>query len=466
VQVSSGPALMTPIPQWFFEVHQAAPHHWNQTFAFEIPQWLSPEAAQVATEHLVKRHDALRLAFHKKEGRWTAEVKLPEAIHSFQKINLFDCEPDMQTTEISKRLSEIQTTLNLEKGSLFQCIYIDSGSGQNNRLILLAHHLVVDAVSWGLLIEELALLVHSVSHSQEISMTATTTPYTVWCNYLSDYAKSDDVAKEMAFWQAQTQSLDRLPADFKVSFPIVESSVSISTHELAKEQTQRLQDSLKAYNMRTDEMLVTALMLALGKWASVSELCLGFERHGRGLIDNELDFSGTIGWFTTYFPILLTIDTSMELGAILKSVKEQLRQTPKGGLGYGVLRYLGRQKELTQRPIVLFNYIRSGQGLESPVLGKGEFIDKDIRDPQSERYYQLEINALLRNGVLQTTWSYCRDQYRSSSIEDLIANYHVSLQELISHCTETGSGGYTPSDFPEADLSQNDLDRLFDQLDL
>jgi non-ribosomal peptide synthase protein (TIGR01720 family) len=192
------------------------------------------------------------------------------------------------------------------------------------------------------------------------------------------------------------------------------------------------------------------------------------EGHGRDPIFEDLDVSRTVGWFTTIYPVLLELQSSDKPGDILKSVKEQLRRVPAQGLGYGLLRYLSVDDEiggsLRALPSAEISFLYLGQTdqgpadstiherpLESPGL---------TQSPTSHRPHLLQINGSVAGHRLRMNWAYSHEVHRRDTIEALAAGFIESLCSLISHCLSPEAGGYTPSDLPEAGLTQSELDKV------
>ena len=196
------------------------------------------------------------------------------------------------------------------------------------------------------------------------------------------------------------------------------------------------------------------------------------EGHGRDPVSERVDVSRTVGWFTTIYPVFLEVPGQQsEVVEVLKQVKEQMRQIPEQGLGYGVLRYQGsesvreRLRELPQAE-VLFNYggqfdqTMSENGIfEIALEDRGEG-----RSGQNQRKHLLEISGGVVNGRLQMTWVYSQQVHRRETVERVAADFIASLQHLIEQCQWGEVIGFTPSDFPEAELSQQELDELVAEL--
>ena len=202
-------------------------------------------------------------------------------------------------------------------------------------------------------------------------------------------------------------------------------------------------------------------------------LLFGMEGHGREDLFDNMDLSRTIGWFTTIYPIVLALPESMEAGASIKSVKEQLRAIPNNGLGYGVLRYpqtlddTAQQLAAASQPQILFNYL----GQFDQVLSEDQLFAAATESsgtqhaPEQHRAYMLDIIGSVGGGKLRLNCSFSDEQYRTDTMEQLMQDMVEALNQLVEHCLSDQSGGYTPSDFAGADLDQQELDDVVDELE-
>lgn len=150
----------------------------------------------------------------------------------------------------------------------------------------------------------------------------------------------------------------------------------------------------------------------------------------------------------------------------LKRVKEQMRAVPQHGIGYGLLRYKAAQKEVSkvldrgEQAQVCFNYLGQYQEMAEGIIGlASEMKGQEIAD-SAQMLYKLEINSYVVGGKLRMEWTFSEREYERKTVEGLAHRYMEHLQELIEVCTSEHAGGYTPSDFPEANLSQEELDEL------
>ena len=457
-----GDTPLLPIQHWFFDEHKNAPNHWNQAMLFDVPETLNTNILQKSIEYLVEHHDALRLRFKKTEGSWNAFVVEHIDVNAFSSIDLTGSSPVEMDSTIEAKSIAIQTNQDLSESGLFQTLFFKSGQGNENKMLLIAHHLLVDNVSWQILVSDLESIYGQLMRDEEIGLFPKTTSYHKWGNHLIELAKSGGFDDEIEFWKEQNAS-EQIPIDTDSSLPINEKSVKTLALEIDSVATENLiRNSNEAYNTKTEELLIAALMLGFEKWANIRSFCLGLEKHGRKY--NELDLTNTVGWFTTYFPVSLKIEDGTNLKSSIISIKEKLRSIPNEGIGFGVLRYLKKLDGLTQKPPVIFNFLGNQKSYDSDVLGRGKFISKGVRSPKSERHHLLEINAFIEEGRLNLQFSFSEKIHKPETIQHLIELVEHALRQLIEHCSSREASEYSPSDFPEADLSQDDFDTLLNQI--
>jgi non-ribosomal peptide synthase protein (TIGR01720 family) len=328
-------------------------------------------------------------------------------------------------------------------------------------------------------LEDLQTAYDHLSQGQAVRLPAKTTSFKRWAELLNDFPKQQDSRSAARlngdYWLARRPShTPQLPLDY----PAGEQTNSVASADtvlvsLAPPETRLLlQEVPQVYQTQINDLLLTALLRALAPWLGTSLLLLDLEGHGREEIVEGLDISRTVGWFTTIFPVILDLTGITQPGEAIKSVKEQLRAVPNRGIDYGLLRYLGeesfRQKlgDLPQAQ-VSFNYLgQFDQTLAAASLFKLAYEPAGPPvSPRNLRPYLLELNGAVIAGRLQMEWTYSRNFHRRTTIDRLATSFIEALQGLIAHCQSPGAGGYTPSDFPEAGLSQAELDHLLAQLD-
>jgi amino acid adenylation domain-containing protein/FkbH-like protein/non-ribosomal peptide synthase protein (TIGR01720 family)/FkbM family methyltransferase len=465
---------LTSIQQWFFEQNLAQSHHFNQSYLLSVPSNFQWEYLEPIWQELFKHHDALRLKFTQSDDNWQAIYSASTDRISVNFIDLSTLSDNEQKTAIATKVESLQASLNLSK-NLVQIAFFDLGVNKRARLLIIIHHLVVDGVSWRILLEDLQTAYQQLTQGQKIKLPPKTTSFKDWAQHLIEYAQSDLLKAELAYWLRASHTLiSPIPIDYSGGTNTVKSisTVSVSLNET---QTQLLlQDVPKAYQTQINDVLLTALVLVLSKWTNADSVLFNLEGHGREEIIEEVDLSRTVGWFTTMFPVILKLGTidQENLGNALKSVKEQLRAIPHKGIGYGLLRYLRQDQEIVTQFAALsqaeisFNYL----GQFSQVLNQNSLLQLASESSgldhslEGQRPHLLNINAIVINEQLQIDWKYSTHVHKSTTIEKIAQDFVEVLQELIAHCTSPDNGGYTPTDFPLLEFSQTELDKLLANL--
>ncbi len=465
----SGALPLLPIQQWFFERDVPDPHHYNQAILFEVKQALPSSSIEQIVHHLLLHHDALRLRFIRGESGWKQFNAAPGESLSFIYLDLSATPETEKAAVIEREAARLQTGFDLAEGPLVRVAYFDFGAGRPARLLLTVHHLVIDGVSWRILSEDLVLAWEKASRGEQIKLPAKSTSFKAWAERLASYAQSRELQQEASYWLAEERrSVKPLPVDSMAGQNTLASAHTISV-KLNKEQTHALlYEVSEAYHTQINDLLLTALVQACARWSGNQSLLVDLEGHGREPLFDNMDVTRTVGWFTTRFPVLLMLEEAMSTSEALRTVKEQLRQVPYHGIGYGVLRYLADDTELVERlqslpqPEVSFNYLgQLDQVL--PETTPFKLASEAVPETQSRRgnlSHLLRVNASVSGGQLQVLWTYSRDLYEQTTVKNLGLEFQRALQSLITDCLCAQTASYTPSDFPDADLSQKDLDLI------
>jgi non-ribosomal peptide synthase protein (TIGR01720 family) len=233
-----------------------------------------------------------------------------------------------------------------------------------------------------------------------------------------------------------------------------------------------LKEVPKAYQTHINDLLLTALVQAYSQWTGSPNLLINLEGHGREAIFDDVDLLRTVGWFTTIFPVYLILEGKNDPGEKLKSIKEQLRRIPNRGIGYGILHYLSKEtepiKQLRALPKAEISFIYLGQFDQIfPPTSPFKFTNEYCGPPHSllgNRRNIIEIEGIIVDGQLQMNWIYSKNIHRRRTVEQLAINFMEALNMLIAHCQSPEAGGFTPSDFPEAKLNQQELDALLEEI--
>jgi amino acid adenylation domain-containing protein/non-ribosomal peptide synthase protein (TIGR01720 family) len=466
----SGSVLLTPIQQWFFERELPDPHYWNQAVLLEVRAPLPPDRYEQALQHLLAHHDALRLRFVQTPTGWQQQhAPLATQGACLETLNLAGLAPEAQRLAFEQHANRLQASLDLSAGPLLRALLCDFGPDQPARLLLVCHHLVVDGVSWRILLDDLNVLCQQLEAGHAPQLPAKTTAFKQWAERLQALAQSSWVQQQLDFWLAQTTPAPPpLPLDFPAGDNTIASEASVRVTLDVEETRALLQEVPAVYRTQINDVLLTALAQALAPWLGSQSILVDLEGHGREPLFDDLDLSHTVGWFTSSFPLRLLLPASSDPGSALKAIKEQLRQLPERGIGYGLLRYLSADPAVAARlraqphPQLAFNYLGQFDQVLAPDARFAPANESSGRaqSPRGPRPHLLGINGMVSGGQLQFAWSYSDQLHQRATIQHLAQAFVGALRRLIDHCRSVGVGGYTPSDFPLAALDQETLDRL------
>ncbi|HLO02127.1 MAG TPA: SDR family NAD(P)-dependent oxidoreductase [Symbiobacteriaceae bacterium] len=473
--VVEGPVPLTPVQHWFVAQDRPERNHWNQAILLETPPEINVGAMEEAVRHLLRHHDALRLRLQRVGETWTQwNAGLADDVYSnlFTRIDLRAVPREEQSKAVETLSDQMQRQLDLAHGPLMRLAHFDLGAERPGRLLLVVHHWVVEAVSWQILLEDLATLYQQLNQGQQPSLPAKTTSFKQWAEVLTEYAKSPALAAEQDYWlEPNRAQVAPLPLNRPDAFNS-EASAQVITVGLAEGETEALlREVPKAYHTQLNEVLLAALAQALSTWTGAPRHLVDIEGHGRDPILDNVDVSRTVGWFTAVYPLLLTVPQG-GLGELLKAVKEYVRQVPNRGMGYGLLRYLRGDEALSRQlaalPQAPISFLLLGQtnqeGAVEGVFRRAPESAGAHHHPEGPRKYLLDVDAGVHDGRLVVNFTYSAQVHRAETIEALALNFVQVLTAMIRHCLSPEAGGYTPSDFPEAGLDQGALDDILAEL--
>ncbi len=424
-----GDVPLTPIQSWFFELDLDERRHFNQALLLELRRSVEPGLLRRALRRLSDLHDAFRLRFREDGGLWRQDLTSAEESLPLEVVDLDDFDA------LQDRATKVQRSLDLERGPLARAVLFRLPTGEPDRLLLVLHHLMVDAVSWRVLLEDL-----DRSLREPGAVLSRSTPFATWAR--ETRARAEKHRGELSFWLEQDRDLSpALPRDRAEASPDFGSLDRVTVSLDAEETETLLQRDVQA-------SLLRARVEAFSGRTGQRKLRVALERHGREDLE-EVDLSRTMGWFTSMFPFVVDLD-------------EEDRSPPGGGVGYGLLRYVLRALPEAPRPEVSFTYLGR---LDAIFAGDSAFqMAKEstglAQSPTGTRPHLIDVTARIQDRKLTVHWYFSRSVHDRETIERLASSYLDALRVLIAHCLEPSAGGYTPSDFTLAGLSQEQLDAI------
>ncbi|HEX6048444.1 MAG TPA: condensation domain-containing protein, partial [Gemmatimonadaceae bacterium] len=414
---SVGDAPLTPIQHWFLD---AIPRHrdrWNQSYLLESGHALDAAQLEAVVRELVTHHDALRLRLTCRDGQWRQEFLPPADATPYRVVDLETVPESDYATRVADECEREHAGLRIDEGRLFRCVHFKGARGWC-RILLVGHHLVLDGVSWSVILDDLAMLVAQAARGEQLRLPPRTASARAWAIALADLAATPAVTVSASHWLAMPAGEERIGelAGCHRDAGVVTLSLEPSdSRALMQEATRRSGTSAPV-------VLLAALLLAWRAWTGNETLRLDVEGHGRDVLGTRLDVSRTVGWFTTVFPIYLAMPQRADLGAgpshdaLVRAVHDAVEALPLHGAAHGLARYLTPDESLRAaleaqpRPTVLFNLLGT-HDVTLPASSRLRVTDEPQgrpRSPDAPRPYLLELNARVERGALIVTIEYSR----------------------------------------------------------
>lgn len=441
-----GELALSPIQQHFFQRHGRDYHHFNQAFLLEADA-VDVEKLELAFRRVCAQHDAFRLRFKLQNQQWQQAYAETETFE-------FTVQVLLSLSDLSAHAAKIQHSFDLSEGVLFKVVYYQLP--EKCYLLLVAHHLIIDAVSWRILMEDLN---EAYEQGEQWQAPAPTLSMKAWGQYGRLQGKKI-IEEQQSYWWQQTitPNMDGHDVDYR-------SLDSINIELDAVHSELFLTGVHHAYATEANDLLLTALLLAYHQWTQESAFSLILEGHGRDVFEGA-DVSRTIGWFTTRYPVVLQYEQAKDLGYAIKSVKENLRAIANKGVGYGLLRYCIPELEthLFKDPAISFNYLgQFGEQRQGRFSIVNEAIG-DIISPEASSPYLIEFVGMHLAGRLTFEITYARTRYKKQQMDDFAQGFKDALLNIIAHTANADTQSLSPSDIDYDGFDISQLDDFMAQL--
>ncbi|MCP5051352.1 MAG: amino acid adenylation domain-containing protein [bacterium] len=472
----TGPVPLTPIQQWYFHGSPLYPNHYNQAVMFRSGEKLDVEMIKAVFGKIQQHHDALRMTYTHDRNDSNMEDGATPVTQTNHGLNYpffveeFDFSGHRRGDAVpllEAKAKKIQAGIQLANGPLMRPVlfHLEDGS----RLLIVIHHLVIDGISWRILFEDIQHLMQQYKNNKPLKLPLKTDSFKTWSEKLRSYAGSRELLKEKPWWQQSgTQPIPLIEHDVEEGSNLIKEAASVS-FRLDSAQTESLLTAVNhAYGTQINDILLTALGLAVRETWGHDRLFIALEGHGREELFEDIDISRTVGWFTTEYPVLLDVSYEDNLERQIKEIKETLRKVPNKGIGYGILKYLTlnvneREPSFEVKPQFSFNYL--GQ-FDADVQQTGFQVAPEssgaVRNKNEQRDYELAVSGIIDAKRLSINIEYSKKQYKSRTMKTLSSFFESRLLKVIDFCASKAQEEpqLTPSDFTYPHLPIGTVDRL------
>lgn len=456
---SDGTFNYTPMVCWFFSQQFNNFNHYNQSILLELNQKIGYEMLDIVFNELIKHHDTLRINCNLQTRELFYNNEHLNKYHHIQEYDLRNQIYSVQAESMKRIADDLKSSFNIENGILIKGCIFDLGQS-TKRILITAHHLVVDGVSWRIILEDINLMLNQLNNGIKIILPSKTNSYQEWANRLVNSIKKE-AQYEISYWQNALNQNFCFPKDYDLGEDIIDSCYTIE-FKMSEEFTLNLMTKANmAYNTEPKDLLITSLLRTIKNFTGNEEIVIELEGHGRNDILGSIDISRTVGWFTSLFPFFIKLKKE-DISSQIKEVKEEIRKIPNKGIDFGILKYLTTTFNESKNKHIRFNFL----GDFTP--GYSDAFFTLLNDQLGSDYcslntltYSIEINCFVLNDRLNVHLTYSKNKYSENTMEKFTSDYMNNLENIIKHCCNKKASEYTPSDFDTVNLNLEELGRIF-----
>ncbi|MFJ4983661.1 non-ribosomal peptide synthase/polyketide synthase [Streptomyces sp. NPDC088732] len=444
---------------------------YHQAALLRTPADLDEKGLLAVLRAVADRHDMLRARLERTrtescstggaDERWALRVPAPGSVDVASWLARADVAGADDTglrEAIAAHAVTARAGLDPDTGDMVRAVWFDAGPGQPGRLLLLLHHLVVDGVTWRILLPDLAAAWEAVAAGRTPDLPPVDISFRRWSELLAARAQDPSREDELPWWASVLADGAGLPLarPLDTARDTVESTRYLSL-TLPADVTEPLLGRVPAaYGASVNDVLLTAFAQAVADWrtrvlgaAPGSAVLVDLEGHGR---EEELagnaDLSRTVGWFTSVVPVRLDPGAAgLDPEESVARVREHLTALPAAGVGHGLLRHLnpvtGPELARLAEPQIEFNYMGRfdvPEAADWSYAPEGDAADLDA-DPGMPMSHALTLNALTEDRPggpeLGAHWAYAGELLTEEAVLDLAHTWFRALRALVTRKEST-----------------------------
>ncbi|MCH9633284.1 MAG: D-alanine--D-alanyl carrier protein ligase [Chlamydiae bacterium] len=412
----------SPAQQWFLDLKLQHSNYFTMAYLFKVPENINLDLLNKAFFKCFEHHETLRLIFKNNTQEYCSISDLSFKIETYDISHL---DSENQQKAILKRTSEIQSSFNLLAPPLLKAALFNLGNNEK-RLFLTLHHMVIDGVSWRILLEDLTNLYTS---SLTCKLPSKTKTFEGWVKALE---QQQDITKPLPWTRINPTILPKLSQ--------TKSCLIGETEEefirLSKENTATLISNAKSFHQANiNELLLASLMLSINETFGFNKILINHEGHGRTALE-DFDVTRTLGWFTTIYPILLEKEASPSL--TLKKIKQNLEEFSQYDLLYCVQRYLFNNSHFRNfNPEILFNYF--GRFDNDLLFQEGDQLFENSTEAIASTSHQanlqpylIEINSIIIEDQLRVSIIYNKTDLERNTFVKWKESFRKQISNYVS----------------------------------
>jgi non-ribosomal peptide synthase protein (TIGR01720 family) len=350
---------------------------------------------------------------------------------------------------LSDRCTKYQADLNIFKGDLTRFVLFKTSKEEHdNRLFIAIHHLVVDGVSLRILTEDFMSLIENYLIGNKTTLPTKRTSYRQWNKKIKSYVATNSLKNEYLYWKKILANYAPLPVDMNYDSSITYQETKNIRVSLSSSLTHTLvHDINNIYGTGINDILISALTIALSDWITMPKVVIGLEGHGREELFKDLDINRTVGWFTSMYPICLNVEGVENIDNLIADTKDMLRGVPNKGIGYGALRFESDSLNIKSNlsmfyEDLVFNYLGSFDNnfsTEQERIGSISLEDSGCTiGRKNVNHHKIIIDCIIVDGHLYVNLNYDGKRYNDSTIQKFADAYISAVENILFHSHELG----------------------------
>ncbi len=466
---TTGRIPLTPVQHWFFNNSIVNKHHFNQSVLLDFNEGITIAIVKSIFSKLQEHHDALRIVFQNSGNEINQQYKGLDIPVTVLEYDLKDLEDPK--SKLLLLCNQVQESIDLENGPLMKLGLFHLKDG--TRLLIVIHHLIIDGISWRILLEDIEHLYRQTINGDFLSLQYKTDSFQLWSNSLLKYKETKIYKRAQKYWDSFfIKKYELIPIEKVKGENWVKNSKK-ETLSLNSELTEKLLTGThSSFNLQTNDVLLTALLLAVREFYGNNSVRIDLEGHGRENIHQGENVSRTVGWFTNMCPVILEVSEDYNLSDIIKHTKEALRGIPNGGIDYMLYKYeslnnSSNYSKFDDNSQICFNYL--GQ-FDTDVKRNSFSMAKEScgnnMSTSEKGEYLWSISGIVYDSQLHISLTYCDEQFEENTINSFMGLYKSNLIKLIEYCSNYNKVDLTPSDLTYREISIKQLDELQNKFDI
>jgi len=428
-EVVIGVIPLTPPQKRFFNQHLTDSHFYNQGVLLYKHDSFDVVLLKQVLKILIDTHDILRCVFEK-DGKGDFVPIIHEkgnVTPNLTEIYVDNC--DLLQQIILLKNQEVQKTFSLSS-LLFAFILYKTAKGDH--LYIAIHHLLVDFVSWNILLEDLSYSYKKLEKTHELPILSKSSSYKAWGEHLITLATSSNIINTLDYWTYIAEE-GKNCYQLQPSRVLNSNSVDQQTVVFDKETTSSILHLATARSIDMHALLLAAVGIALKRICDCEKFFFELDFNGRNVLDNSIQLSRTVGWFNNLFPFILST-TKEDCLVSAEQIKKEMEKIPNNGISYSILKYISDKSTppiQTCQPKMFFNYLGEVYSRNNEYVFEMSAYDSGpSKSSFSKIEYNVDIIGRIEQNCLSVIWNFDTNMFSKSFINSTIAHFKSIITSL------------------------------------